>query len=27
VTGYTRLVERDTESTVLAWKTARDDVV
>ncbi len=27
VAGYTRLVEQDTDGTVLAWKAARDDVI
>ena len=27
VAGYTRLMEEDTEGTVAAWKTARDDVI
>jgi adenylate cyclase len=27
VAGYTRLVEEDTEGTVVAWKVARDDVI
>ena len=27
VAGYTRLVEKDTDGTVAAWKSARDDVI
>ena len=27
VAGYTKLVEQDTDGTVAAWKTARDDVI
>ncbi len=27
VAGYTRLVEQDTDGTVVAWKAARDDVI
>ena len=27
VAGYTKLVERDTDGTVAAWKSARDDVI
>ena len=27
VTGYTQLVERDTDGTVAAWKAARDDII
>ena len=27
VAGYTRLVEQDTDGTVAAWKSARDDVI
>ena len=27
VAGYTRLIEEDTDGTIAAWKTARDDVI